>query len=132
MKTPKSLCTGFLAMALTAAAGLVADVEAAHADIITLDVSGSLSPQFGSNSCAATGCTLGGQIVIDNTAGTVLSADVTATGLFAIDTSMLDTGRHRMCSGVYSLTRRWRVWGRIRNFFPDVRRVTQGQRKFSY
>jgi hypothetical protein len=81
MKTPKSLCTGFLAMALTAAAGLVADVEAAHADIITLDVSGSLSPQFGSNSCAATGCTLGGQIVIDNTAGTVLSADVTATGL---------------------------------------------------
>jgi hypothetical protein len=51
----------------------------ARADDVTLDVSGSLSPG-GSVSCSGSGCTLGGTLVIDNTAGTVLSADVTMSG----------------------------------------------------
>jgi hypothetical protein len=51
----------------------------ARADDVTLDVSGSLSP-VGDVSCSGSGCTLGGTLVIDNTAGTVLSADVTMSG----------------------------------------------------
>ena len=70
------------------AAAIVAVSDAtAHADIVTLQVSGTLSPlaappphQPPPESCASTGCILGGEIVINNTTGAVLSADVTATG----------------------------------------------------
>jgi hypothetical protein len=72
-------------------AGAVAAIVAlgdatAHADIITLQVSGTLSPlppppmKPPAESCASTGCTIGGEIVINNATGAVLSADVTATG----------------------------------------------------
>ena len=51
----------------------------AHADTVTLDVSGSLIAQ-GVASCSASGCTLGGDIVINNTTGAVISEDVTVSG----------------------------------------------------
>ena len=49
-----------------------------HADTVTLDVSGGVSPVQGS--CSGSGCTLGGDIVINNTTGTVISIDVTVAG----------------------------------------------------
>ena len=52
---------------------------AARADTVTLDVSGSLSPN-GSASCSVSGCTLGGDIVINNTTGAIISEDVTVSG----------------------------------------------------
>jgi hypothetical protein len=78
MKRQTLARVGIFAVVL-AAGGLGAGVGAAHAGVITLDVSGSLSPTPPAT-CSAAGCTLGGDIVIDNTAGTVNSADVTMTG----------------------------------------------------
>jgi hypothetical protein len=52
----------------------------AHADTVTLDVSGSLAPNGGTASCSGSGCTLGGDIVINNTTGAVISEDVTMSG----------------------------------------------------
>jgi hypothetical protein len=57
---------------------LVVDISApyASADIVTFDLSGSLAARAGS--CSP--CTLGGDIVIDNTSGTVISVDFTVAG----------------------------------------------------
>jgi hypothetical protein len=51
----------------------------ARADTVTLDVSGSLSA-FNGASCSPSGCTLGGDIVINNTTGAFISTDVTMSG----------------------------------------------------
>jgi hypothetical protein len=81
MKRAELLCAGMVAAAIVA----VSDATA-HADIVTLQVSGTLSPlsppphEPPPESCAATGCILGGEIVINNATGAVISADVTATG----------------------------------------------------
>jgi len=50
----------------------------AHADTI-LDVSGTLTPTLGVAACSPS-CTLGGDIVINNTTGAVISTDVTMSG----------------------------------------------------
>jgi hypothetical protein len=50
----------------------------ASADIVTLDLSGSLTPA--GEACSPSGCTLGGDIVINNTTGTVTSVDFTVAG----------------------------------------------------
>ncbi len=52
----------------------------ASADTVTLDISGSLVPNDPSVSCSASGCTLGGDIVINNTTGMVISVDFTVAG----------------------------------------------------
>jgi PEP-CTERM motif len=51
----------------------------AMADVITFNVTGTLAPDKGIASCSPV-CTLGGNIVIDNTLGTVLSANVSVAG----------------------------------------------------
>jgi hypothetical protein len=51
-----------------------------HADSVTLDVSGSLSTTLGGASCSSSGCTLGGDIVINNASGAIISTDVTFSG----------------------------------------------------
>jgi len=54
----------------------------ARADVITLQVDGTLTPILpGSASCDVGGCQLGGTIEIDNALGTVVSANVTTAGL---------------------------------------------------
>lgn len=58
---------------------LFAEAPWVMADVITLNVTGTLAPDKGIASCAPT-CTLGGNIVIDNTLGTVVSANVSVTG----------------------------------------------------
>jgi hypothetical protein len=81
MKRAELLCAGVVVAAIVA----VSDATA-HADIVTLQVSGTLSPlspppnQPPPESCAPTGCILGGEIVINNSTGAVISADVTSTG----------------------------------------------------
>jgi hypothetical protein len=81
MKRAELLCAGMVAAAIVA----MGDATA-HADIVTLQVSGTLSPlppppdQPPSESCASTGCILGGEIVINNATGAVLSTNVTAAG----------------------------------------------------
>lgn len=62
-----------------AAAGLGAGARAAHAGVITLDASGIMSATSPAT-CVVGGCTLGGDMVIDNAAGTVISSDVTMAG----------------------------------------------------
>jgi hypothetical protein len=53
----------------------------ASADTVTLDLSGSLSPgPDAGEACVPSGCTLGGDIVINNTTGTVISVDFTVAG----------------------------------------------------
>lgn len=52
---------------------------AARAAVITLDVSGTMTPNSGLGACSPS-CALGGDVVIDNTTGAVQSADITATG----------------------------------------------------
>lgn len=73
------LRTGIFAAALVAA-GLAGAV--ARAGVITLDLSGTMSP-MPPGACSPT-CTLGGNIVIDNSPGAAnggfVSADVTASG----------------------------------------------------
>jgi hypothetical protein len=66
-----------------AATVLGARTVTVHADVITLDVSASMFPLSPEAACASTGCTLGGDIVINNgppSPGAVVSADVTAAG----------------------------------------------------
>jgi hypothetical protein len=75
MNRAKLLCYG-----IVAAASIAMGCGSARADIITFDVSGTMKPLFGSASCAVGGCLLGGDIVIDNVTGNVISANVTTTG----------------------------------------------------
>jgi hypothetical protein len=80
MKTRASVKTGILVMTLAAAA-LGGCSVAARADVITLDVSGSMSPVASAGAtCAPSGCTLGGDIVINNSTNAIVSADVTVAG----------------------------------------------------
>jgi hypothetical protein len=56
--------------------------SAASAGVITLHVSATLTPKF-AGACAPT-CTLGGDLVLDNSPpdpGVIISADITATGV---------------------------------------------------
>ena len=49
--------------------------------VVTLDVSGTMSPVFGAGtSCAPSPCKLGGDIVIANALGIVISVDITLAG----------------------------------------------------
>jgi hypothetical protein len=78
MKTVKFLWAGMLALA---AAGLGLSGAPARADVITFDVSGTMTPTL--NAACFPTCTLGGDIVFDNSAGAPhmgISADVTVTG----------------------------------------------------
>jgi hypothetical protein len=52
----------------------------AQADDVTFAVSGTLTPNGGSAACGSSGCTVGGDVVIDTTAGTMTSGDITVTG----------------------------------------------------
>jgi hypothetical protein len=52
----------------------------ARASDITLDVSATFSPFYGGSACSGSGCTLGGDIVIDNSSSAIISADVTFAG----------------------------------------------------
>ena len=63
---------------LTALLGTGAAI--ARADEITLDVSGTLVPVNSPGTCSVAGCMLGGDIVIDNSTGAVLSQDITMSG----------------------------------------------------
>jgi hypothetical protein len=63
-----------LTLLLGAGAGI------AHADTVTLNVSGSLLPTGIGSSCSGSGCTFGGDIVINNTTGAIISEDVTISG----------------------------------------------------
>jgi len=71
---------GLLRAGMFAAATGAMGIATAQADVITLAVSATLIPQIGSANCTPSGCTLGGQIVINNSTGAVISANVTATG----------------------------------------------------
>ena len=62
-----------LALLLGAGAGT------AHANTSTLDVSATLVPYPGS-ACTGSGCTLSGTLVLDNTAGTFLSSNISLSG----------------------------------------------------
>jgi hypothetical protein len=70
-------------LAAFAATGLGAGGAPARADVITLDVSGAMLAIAGFAACSPT-CTLGGDIVIDNSVGApsqgFVSAEVTANG----------------------------------------------------
>lgn len=80
MKSLNLARAGVLAVAL-AVAWLGAGIGIARADQITLDISANLSAAFEGAECGgvvgASGCTLSGDIVINNTTGAVISADVT-------------------------------------------------------
>ncbi|MGH9353070.1 MAG: PEP-CTERM sorting domain-containing protein [Terriglobia bacterium] len=78
MRNKRLIESAILAAAI-AVACLGAGTGTARADVITLNVSGSLSPAF-VNGCALSGCTLAGTLVINNTTDTILSADVTMSG----------------------------------------------------
>jgi len=65
---------------LVAALLVIIAAPNAHADIVTLEVSGTLSGALPGSSCSISGCTLGGDVVIDNVTGAFLSADVTFSG----------------------------------------------------
>ena len=71
-------------LALSAAAVAPLSTPIARADIITLHVSGTLTPDTSTGAACSPTCTLGGDIVIDNSAGAdnggFVSADVTAKG----------------------------------------------------
>jgi len=69
---------GILAAAL-AVGCLSLGARVARADVITFDVSGSLSPGYGV-SCQAAGCSLSGTLVVNNTTGTIYSADIMVAG----------------------------------------------------
>jgi hypothetical protein len=71
---------GLLRAGMFAVATGTVGVATAHANVTTFQVSGSLIPQAGSANCTSSGCTLGGEIVINDATGAVISADVTATG----------------------------------------------------
>lgn len=63
-----------LTLLLGAGAGI------ARANTVTLDATGTLTAINSPGSCSATGCSLGGDIVIDNATGAVLSSDITMSG----------------------------------------------------
>jgi hypothetical protein len=63
-----------LTVLLGASAGI------ARADVVTLDVTGSLTPSTVTAMCTPVPCTLGGDIVLDPATGTILSVDVTMSG----------------------------------------------------
>ena len=65
---------------LVAALLVIIAAPNAHADIVTLEVSGTLTGALPGSSCLISGCTLGGDVVIDNVTGAFLSADVTLSG----------------------------------------------------
>jgi hypothetical protein len=78
MKTVKFPWAGMLAFAAT---GLGLSGAPARADVITFDVSGTMTPTL--NAACSPTCTLGGDIQFDNSAGAPhmgISADVTLTG----------------------------------------------------
>jgi hypothetical protein len=78
MKGAELLRSTIFALGLAAAGPVVG----ARADVITLDVSASVSAFFGSAACSPA-CTLGGDIVINNSApapGAIVSEDVTMAG----------------------------------------------------
>jgi hypothetical protein len=80
MKALMAAPTAMLVAGL-AAAELGAGTVTARAEEITLDVSGILYAQTTPPaSCSASGCTLGGHIVINNTTGAIVSAHVTLAG----------------------------------------------------
>jgi hypothetical protein len=83
MKSGTSMRRRILALVLSAA-GLGAHTGTARADIITLDVPANLSAFVSQATCLGVslgvGCTLGGDIVINNTTGAFVSADVTMAG----------------------------------------------------
>ena len=78
MKYPNLVRTGILAIAVVAS-GLAPGTPAARAGVITLDVSASVSAFFGSAACSPA-CTLGGDIVINNSTDAVVSEHVTMAG----------------------------------------------------
>src|SRR5215475_1146773 len=59
---------------------LVTCTLTARADTITLAVSATLTPNLGTGATCIPSCTLGGDIVIDNTTGAVISENVTMSG----------------------------------------------------
>jgi hypothetical protein len=73
-----ALCRSLLTGILTGFGLLAAWEPGARAAVITLNVIGTEKPFVGVACTPA--CTLGGTLVIDNTAGTILSVDITATG----------------------------------------------------
>jgi hypothetical protein len=74
-------------LALSAAAVVLLVTPVARADIITLHVSGMLTPDTSIGAACSPTCTLGGDIVIDNSAGAdnggFVSADHHREGIFA-------------------------------------------------
>jgi hypothetical protein len=69
-----------LSAALVAAAcALVLSFGAANADIITLDVAGTMIAESGTASCSPA-CTLGGSFVLDNSTGHLISSNITMAG----------------------------------------------------
>src|SRR5882724_4611846 len=74
MKYPTLIRMAAFAMALAAAGGV-----SVRASVITLDLSATTRPDSPNAACSPT-CTLGGDIVINNSTGAIVSADVTATG----------------------------------------------------
>lgn len=76
MKLPAWAASGLFALALVAGGTMTA-----RADVITLDVSGTMSTLgLGPETCIAAGCTLGGDLVINNSTGKIVSGDVTVAG----------------------------------------------------
>jgi hypothetical protein len=70
-KLSVALVAGWCALALSAGA--------ANADIITLNVIGTMVPSSGTASCLPT-CTLGGSFVFNNSTGAINSAAITVAG----------------------------------------------------
>jgi hypothetical protein len=69
-----------LSAALVAAGcALVLSFGAANADIITLDVAGTMIAESGTASCSPA-CTLGGSFVLDNSTGHLISSHITMAG----------------------------------------------------
>jgi len=99
LKPAQLLRVGMVALAIVATGGVTV-----HAAVITLNVSASLSPNRGSPSCASTGCTLGGDIVIDTVRNIVIAADVTAIGFSPSVGPFTDPLAPRAFEGLTKLT----------------------------
>jgi hypothetical protein len=87
MKKGKPAIYGLVVAVAAALACLGGGSRIARASDITLDVTGTLVPTTGAGenggTCLLSGlplCTLGGTLVINNTLGTIVSADVTMSG----------------------------------------------------
>jgi hypothetical protein len=57
-----------------------AGLNAARADAIQFDLSGTMTPFLATGASCSPGCTLGGYIIVDTATGVVTSADVTMGG----------------------------------------------------